>query len=45
MRTLGFVILIFSWLLGSSNGYGVEHIAMLCIGVAMLVGSLYLGRR
>lgn len=44
MRTLGFVIALFGWLM-SSGGYSLEHVLMIVGGLSMVAGSYYLERR
>lgn len=44
MRTLGFIIALFGWLM-SMQGYTAEHVIMIVVGLGMVAGSYYLERR
>ena len=44
MRAIGFFIALFGWLF-AINGYTIEHVVMIAIGLAMIAGSYYLERR
>lgn len=44
MRALGFFIALLGWLM-TVNGYTVEMVIMIAAGLAMVLRSLYLGRR
>jgi hypothetical protein len=44
MRTLGFIIAFFGWLM-SMNGYTTQHVLMIVVGFVLVAGSYYLERR